>query len=62
MAIPSGWPIEVGEAIILNISIKVGGGGGDYSREAINSGTAIIQRNTVFALIKVSARVISASQ
>ena len=33
-------------AIISNISIK-GGGGGDYSREAINRGTAIIRGNTV---------------
>ena len=31
------------EAIILNIFIK----GGDYSREAINRGTAIIRENTV---------------
>ena len=30
--------------IILNISVK----GGDYSREAINQGTAIIQGNTVY--------------
>ena len=27
-----------------------GGGGGDYSREAINRGTAIIRGNTVFGL------------
>ena len=33
-------------AIILNISIK-GGGGGDYLREAINRGKAIIRGNTV---------------
>ena len=30
--------------IILNISVKREGGGGDYSREAINGWTAIIQQ------------------
>ena len=34
-----------GGAIILNIYIK--GGGGDYSRVAINRGTAIIRGNRV---------------
>ena len=34
--------------IILNISVK----GGDYSREAINQGTAIIQGNTVYRILK----------
>ena len=33
MAIPSGWPIEVGEAIILNISTKGGEGGGRWLTE-----------------------------
>ena len=33
------------EAIMLNISVK--GGRGDYSREAIDQGTAIIRGNTV---------------
>ena len=36
------------EAIVFNISIK----GGDYSREVINRGTAIIQGNTVPFLLK----------
>ena len=33
------------DAIIVNISIK---GRGDYSREVINRGTAIIRENTVY--------------
>ena len=35
------------EPICLSISLKgAGGGGGDYLREAINRGTAIIRVNT----------------
>ena len=32
---------------------RAGGGGGDYSRESINQGTAIIRRNTVFIFINI---------
>ena len=49
MAIPSGWPIEVGEAIILNISIKVGGGGA-----VIIQGRRLIQGQLLFKEIRYS--------
>ena len=39
-----GWGDYSRKAIILNILVK----GGDYSREAINRGTAIIRGNTVY--------------
>ena len=48
MAIPSGWPIEVGEAIILNISIKVGGGA------VIIQGRRLIQGQLLFKEIRYS--------
>ena len=43
------------EATILNISIK---GGGDYSREAINRGTAILQGNTVVSSLMYISSII----
>ena len=46
------------ESIISNISIK----GGDYSREAINRGTAIIRGNTVVIIEKYQARLFFSPQ
>ena len=40
------------ETIISNISIK--GGGGDYSREVINRGTAVIRGNTVSLIMMIT--------